>query len=117
MLKLPPNTRIYLAVTPIDMRRSFDGLCAIVMEVLQQNPMDGHLFLFCGKGGNRMKALIWDRNGFVLWYKRLEKGRFKWPRSVVHSLSISELELALLMDGIDFTKLKKLPVFKAQYAL
>lgn len=117
MLTLPANTRIYLALTPIDMRRSFDGLNAVIIDVLQQNPLDGHLFLFRGKGGDKIKALMWDRNGFAIWYKRLEKGRFKWPTKAVHSLEISTQEFALLLDGIDFTKLKRLPTFHAQFAL
>jgi len=70
MLTLPPGTRIYLALAPIDMRRSFDGLSAVVLETLQLNPLDGHLFLFRGKGGDKIKALLWDRNGFAIWYKR-----------------------------------------------
>jgi transposase len=117
MLTLPANTRIYLALAPIDMRRSFDGLSAVIIEVLQQNPLDGHLFLFRGKGGDKIKALIWDRNGFAIRYKRLEKGRFKWPTKVERSLEISSQEFALLLDGIDFTKLKRLPAFNAQFAL
>ena len=72
MLKFPPDTRIYLAATPIDMRRSFDGLCAIVAETLKLNPLDGHLFLFRGKNADRVKAMYWDRNGLAIWYKRLD---------------------------------------------
>ncbi len=68
-----------MAAAPIDMRRSFDGLCATVIEVLEQNPLEGHLFLFRGKRGDRIKALIWDRNGLAIWYKRLEKGKYRWP--------------------------------------
>ena len=113
MLSLPPGTRIYLALAPIDMRRSFDGLSAAVIDTLQLNPLDGHLFLFRGKGGDKIKALLWDRNGLVIWYKRLEKGRFKWPQKTAPSIEISDQELALLLDGIDFTKLKRLPPFFA----
>ena len=65
-----------MAAAPIDMRRSFDGLCATVIEVLEQNPLEGHLFLFRGKRGDRIKALIWDRNGLAIWYKRLEAGTY-----------------------------------------
>ena len=114
MLTLPTNTRIYLALAPIDMRRSFDGLSATVIDVLNLNPLDGHLFLFRGKGGDKIKVLVWDRNGFVIWYKRLEKGRFKWPHKAVHSLEITAQEFSLLLDGIDFTKLKRLPNFNAE---
>jgi len=117
MLKLPADTLIYLAATPIDMRRSFDGLCAIVAETLKLNPLDGHLFLFRGKNADRVKAMYWDRNGLAIWYKRLEKGRYKWPHPDSASMEISAHDLALLLDGIDFTRLKRLPTFHAQAAL
>jgi transposase len=116
MLTLPEGTRVYMAAAPVDMRKSFDGLCAIVMDTLKQNPLDGHLFLFRGKRGDRIKGLWWDRNGLVIWYKRLEKGHYKWPRTDATSLEISALELSLLLDGIDFTRLKKLPHFHAGFA-
>jgi transposase len=117
MLTLPPDTRIFMALAPIDMRRSFDGLCAAVVDVLKQSPLDGHLFLFRGKRGDRVKALIWDRNGLAIRYKRLEKGRYKWPSRDAVSLEITEQELALLLDGVDFTRLRRLPVFHAHAAL
>ena len=69
MLRLAQGTRVFMAVAPIDMRKSFDGLCAAVIETLQANPLDGHLFLFRGKRSDRIKALIWDRNGLAIWYK------------------------------------------------
>ncbi len=117
MLALPTNTKIYLAVEPVDMRKSFDGLCAIVIDTLQQNPLEGHLFLFRGKSGNRIKALFWDRNGLVIFYKRLEKGHYKWPKNTASSIEMTTIELSLLLDGIDFTKLKKLPKHNATSAL
>jgi transposase len=117
MLSLPTHTRIYLAVAPVDMRKSFDGLCAIVMDTLKLNPLEGQLFLFRGKSGNRVKALFWDRNGLVIFYKRLEKGHFKWPKNNASSIEMTTVELSLLLDGIDFTKLKKLPEFNATSAL
>lgn len=117
MLMLPTNTNIYLAIEPVDMRKSFDGLSAIVIDTLQQNPLEGHLFLFRGKSGNRIKALFWDRNGLVIFYKRLEKGHYKWPKNNGHSLEMTSVELSLLLDGIDFTKLKKLAEFNAVSAI
>jgi transposase len=86
MLRLAQGRRVFMAVAPIDMRKSFDGLCAVVMETLQGNPLDGHLFLFRGKRSDRIKALIWDRNGLAIWYKRLEKGRFGGPRAMTRRL-------------------------------
>jgi len=117
VLTLPPDTRIFMATAPIDMRRSFDGLCAAVVGVLEQNPLDGHLFLFRGKRGDRVKALIWDRNGLAIWYKRLEKGRYRWPARDAASMEISAQELSLLLDGVDFTRIRRLPVFHAHAAL
>jgi transposase len=117
MLRLEQGTRVFMAVAPIDMRRSFDGLCAAVIETLQGNPLDGHLFLFRGKRSDRIKALIWDRNGLAIWYKRLEKGKYKWPAREAASIEISEQELSLLLDGVDFTRIRRLPAVHAQVAL
>lgn len=114
---LPSETRIFMAVVPVDMRRSSDGLCATVMEVLEQNPLEGHLFLFRGKRAGRVKALYWDRNGLAIWYKRLEKGKYKWSTREAASVEICAQELALLLDGIDFKRLPRLPAFHAHAAL
>ncbi len=116
MLKLAPGTRIFMAVAPVDMRRSFDGLAAAVMEVLRANPLEGHLFVFRGRRADRIKALVWDRNGFVVWYKRLERGKYRWPTRDAASIELSEAELALLLDGVDFTRLRRLPAFSAHAA-
>ena len=76
MLKLPPpGTRIFMTVAPVDTRRSFSGLCAIITETLEANPIGGDLFLFWGKRSDRVKAIIWDRTGLAIWYKRLERGK------------------------------------------
>ena len=117
MFSLGSSHQYLLYRKPCDMRKSFDGLCAIVIDNLQQNPLEGHLFLFRGKSGNRIKALFWDRNGLVIFYKRLEKGHYKWPKNTVHSITMTSVELSLLLDGIDFTKLKKLPKYDAVSAL
>ena len=117
MLMLPTDCKIFMVAEPVDMRRSFDGLCAVVVERLGSHPMAGHLFLFRGRGGDRIKILWWDRNGLCIWYKRLEKGRYKWPSSDEQSIEMTALDLSLLLDGIDFTKLRKLPSFEAQFSL
>lgn len=69
------------------------------------NPLQGHLFLFRGKAGDRLKAMYWDSNGLVIWYKRLEKSYFKWPAHDAPSFEIIERDSSLLLDGIDFTRL------------
>lgn len=117
MLRLAEGTRIFMAVAPIDMRKSFDGLCAAVIEVLQANPLDGHLFIFRGKRCDRVKALIWDRTGLAIWYKRLEKGRYRWPSPDARCIELSEQELTLLLDGVDFTRIRCLPVVNVESAL
>jgi len=103
MLTLPPSVRIHLATGPVDMRRGHDGLCAIVRGQLDLDIYAGHLFVFLGRGRDRCKILFWDRGGFVLYYKRLEKGRFRPPTvdKEATSVSLGATELAMLLDGID----------------
>ena len=79
MLSLPPSVRIYLATAPADMRKGHDGLSALVKQELGQDVFSGHLFVFVSRKGNRIKILTWDHGGFVLYYKRLERGRFRLP--------------------------------------
>ena len=101
MLMLPPSVRIFLAVQPADMRRSFDGLAAMTREVIGRDPLSGHLFVFGNRKGDRVKILFWDRSGFCLWYKRLEEGVFHFPASDGHSVEVEGAELALVLEGID----------------
>jgi transposase len=117
MLKFPDDIRIHLAVVPVDMRKSFDGLSAVIMEALECNPLSGDLFLFRGKRADRIKAVYWDRNGLAIWSKRLERGKFKWPLRGERSFEITSQELSLLLDGIDFTRLKRLPSVHAEAVL
>jgi transposase len=102
-------TRIWLAVAPADMRCGFDRLAALAQVVTNQNPMDGHLFLFRSRGGDRLKILLWERDGFVLWYKRLEEGVFKMPRTDgdAKSVELRSSELAMMLDGIDLRSVKR----------
>ena len=79
MLRLPASVRVYLCLLPVDMRRSFDGLASMAEQVVGQDPLSGHLFVFRGRRGDRVKVLYWDRDGYALWYKRLEKGVFRFP--------------------------------------
>ena len=111
MLKLPPDTRIFMAVAPVDMRRSFSGLCAIIAETLGSNPIGGDLFLFRGKRSDRVKAIVWDRTGLAIWYKRLERGKYKWPSPDADSMELTEQEFTHLLDGVDFTRIRLLPAF------
>jgi len=109
MLTVPADIPVFLAVKPVDMRKSFDGLAIYVQSYLQKNPLKDGLFIFRNKSGDRVKLLYWQRNGLVIVYKRLEQGRFKWPKAMNKSLSLTRQELELLLDGIDLSKLKRLP--------
>jgi transposase len=103
MLSLPASVRVYLSTQPADMRKSFDGLCVLVQQVFQRDPLDGHLFLFLNRRRDRLKILYWDRDGLALWYKRLEAGTFQWPASAgeAASLELDATQLALLLSGVD----------------
>jgi len=115
MIKIPPDIKIYLGIEPIHMNKSFDGLSALVHDQLSQNPLSGHLFIFRNRRADKIKMITWDRNGFLIFYKRLEKGRFKFPKLTEFShLIISPQEFDLLLDGIDIMKLKRLPELKYQ---
>ena len=101
--------RIWLAVEATDMRCGFDRLAERVKTVIGEDPLSGHLFVFRSRRSDRMKILHWDRDGFVLWYKRLEEGVFKLPRAQegARSLELRASELAMVLDGIDVSKLKR----------
>ena len=106
MLSFPPSpqVRIFAARGHVDMRKGFDGLCATVIDVVNEDPQSGHLFLFFNRRRDRVKALTWEASGFWLLYKRLEVGRFKiFDRVSDHagSFEISSTELALILEGID----------------
>lgn len=103
------GTRIWLAVEPAAMRCGFDRLAERVRAVIAQDPLGDSLFIFRSRRGDRLKILTWDRDGFVLWYKRLEAGVFKLPRvkDGARSVELRASELAMMLDGIDMTKLKR----------
>jgi transposase len=103
VLSLPPSVRIWMSMGPADMRRSFDGLSALVRDVLGQDPLSGHLFVFRNRRGDRLKILWWDRDGFALWYKRLESGTFSLPPGTpgARHVSVTASQLSLILDGID----------------
>jgi len=102
-LTLPSSVRVHLAAEPVDLRRGHDGLCAIVRSKWGLNPFDGHLFVFLGRRLDRVKILAWDRNGFVLYYKRLSKGHFRMPKIAAGTerVEMDATTLAMLLDGID----------------
>lgn len=108
MLSLPASVRIYLFAAPTDMRKGFDGLVALV-KAEGLDAFSGHLFVFVSRRGDRAKVLTWERGGFVLWYKRLERGRFRRPQIAADATQV-RLEgdqLLLLLEGIDLTKVSR----------
>ena len=103
MLSLSTATRIFVALDPVDMRQSFNGLYARVQTVLQEEPTSGHWFVFTNKPRNRLKILFWDGSGLFVCAKRLEKGTFGWPAGEGKSLCLRAEELTLLLHGIEST--------------
>jgi transposase len=103
VLRLPPSVRVYFAAEPVDLRRGHDGLISLVRDTWKLNPFDGHLFVFVGRRGDRLKILAWDRNGFVLYYKRLSRGRFQMPRVPADAtrVEVDATTLTMILDGID----------------
>jgi transposase len=124
MLKLPSlgeldrgmQVRIYLCAQPADMRRGFDTLAAAVKEFLKHDPFSGNLFLFVSRGKDRMKILYWEKDGFCLWYKRLEEGAFKLPsvKDGPASVELKATELAMLLEGIDLKSIRRSKRFVRQ---
>jgi len=94
------GVKVYLCLGTTDMRKSTNGLSVIVSEILEKDPFSGHLFAFCSRSKKIMKVLYWDRNGFCLWYKRLEKDRFRWPEKEADLMEIGHREFRWLLDGL-----------------
>jgi transposase len=110
--------RIWLATEAADMRCGFDRLAERVRTVIGQDPLTGHLFVFRSRRGDRLKILVWDGDGFVLWYKRLESGVFKLPKveAGTRSVELRASELAMVLDGIDMSRLKRVPRYERDAA-
>jgi transposase len=114
MLNLALPGRVFLCTLPTDMRKSFDGLAAIVQQHLGADPLGGDLFVFRGKRGDRVKLLYWNEDGYAIWYKRLEEGTFAFPQPNdarakigTHGLTVRPAELAMLLDGVDLDSVKR----------
>jgi transposase len=104
VLTLPASVRIYVAADPVDLRRGFDGLSAATRSLIHQDPLNGHLFVFLNRRRNRIKLLVWDRTGYLLLYKRLERGTFHLPTQPQAGNRHVELDagdLGLMLEGVD----------------
>lgn len=123
MLKLPSMRdlddaapRILLYSAPADMRHGFDRLAELIRSAMGEDPLSGSLFLFRSRGGDRLKILYWDRDGYALWYKRLEAGTFRFPKPPSDGpakLQMRASELAMLLEGIDLRSVRRLARYKS----
>ena len=104
MIGLPVGTQIWLAAGATDMRKSFDGLAALVQTTMHENPFSGHVFVFRGRWGDRVKILWWSGDGICLFAKRLESGRFVWPQATSGAVSLTGAQLSMLLEGIDWRR-------------
>jgi transposase len=105
-IKLPDDIKIFIACGKTDMRKSIDGLAAIVSQNFKLNPFENSLFLFCGGKKDRMKALLWEGDGFLLMYKRLENGAFQWPRTPEEVRQITPQQFRWLIEGLSIDQKK-----------
>jgi transposase len=101
---IPANTQIWIAAGVTDMRRGFTGLSAMVQTTLQQSPLSGHVFVFRGRRGDVIKLLWHDGDGLCIFHKRLDSGRFVWPKAESGSISLTRAQLSMLCEGIDWRR-------------
>ncbi len=104
MITFPTNTRIWIAAGVTDMRRGFTGLSAVVQTTLEAEPLSGHVFVFRGRRGDLIKVLWFDGDGLCLFAKRLERGRFVWPKADCGTVSLTRAQLSMLCEGIDWRR-------------
>jgi len=104
MFGVGPATRIYLAAGATDLRKNFEGLYGLVRDRLSCDPLSGHIFLFSNAQRNRLKLLFWDGSGLWVCAKRLERGRFVWPKAESGSVALSKAQLSMLLEGIDWRR-------------
>jgi transposase len=116
MLPVFPGFHFYLYSEPTDMRKSFDGLSGVIKNERLGNPISGDVFIFVNRRRDRMKFLVWDRSGFWLFYKRLEKGTFQLPPGPMEhsSMELTYDVLLMLVEGIDYTRIKRRPRYHPQ---
>ena len=109
MIPIQGRIRVFVGLQSVDMRKSFDGLCAEVKRQIRMDPADGHLYAFIGNNRRRMKLLLFDRHGFWIFYRRLERGSFQLPTGVPGStrLEIDAATLAAILDGVDLDSMRR----------
>jgi len=110
VLKLTTEQKIYIYTEPVDMRKAINGLSIILQETFEKNPQTGDIYIFINRQRNKIKCIFWDSNGFVLYYKRLEKGRFNYSKYISNNeMVITEKQLQGLLMGLDFYLLGEHP--------
>lgn len=116
MLSLGSSHRYWLYAGVCDMRKGFDGLSGLVRSELGRDPLSGEVFIFVNRGRNRMKLLVWERGGFVLWYKRLERGTFELPRVEARqaSAAVSWRDLMLILEGVELKSVRERPRYEVE---
>jgi transposase len=107
MIDLPVNTKIWIVAGVTDMRRGFTGLSAIVQTGLQQSPFSGHVFIFRGKRGDLIKLLWYQDGGLCLFAKRLERGRFIWPRADSGTVLLTRAQVSMLLEGLEWRRIER----------
>jgi transposase len=107
VIDLPAGTKIWIAAGVTDLRRGFDGLSAQIQNVLHEQPFSGHVFVFRGRRGDIVKLLWWDGDGLCLFAKRLERGRFIWPKVETGTVRLSRAQLSMLLEGIDWRRVER----------
>jgi transposase len=104
MIGPPGNTRVWLAAGVTDMRKGFDGLATLIQQALTEDPFSGQIFVFRGRRGDLVKLMWWDGDGLCLFAKRLERGRFVWPRAETGAVHLTFAQLSMLLEGIDWRR-------------
>lgn len=117
MLNELSSRQVYLACGSTDLRKSIDGLAALVQEGLGLNPFSPCLFVFCNRERNKLKILYWEHNGFWLYYRRLERGTFEWPQTQSESVAITTRELRWLLDGLSLRQRQAHPKVSAEVVI
>ena len=109
MIRLNSEVRVYLATTPVDGRKAINGLSAFILEEFEATLMDGSVFVFYNRARDRVKCLFWEKNGFVLYQKRLERGKFKINRTEDELFLMTQQQLDWLLAGLDFSLMSDFP--------
>ena len=120
MIPVPSGSRVWLATGHTDMRKGFDGLAALVQDHLHHDPFSGQAFVFRGRAGRLIKVLWWDRDGYCLWYKRLEKGGFRFPavaaEGATKGVEVKAADLMMILDGVDLGSVRRQRRYERQPA-